>query len=406
MKVLLINSVCGIGSTGRIVSDLWQTLKLYGHEAKVVYGCGVGMKVDEQDIFSISSKSGYYVHNILSKITDKAGFYSKYSTYKLISFMKKYQPDIVHLHNIHGYYINIKILFTYLKQSNIKVIWTLHDCWPMTGHCAHFSYVGCERWKTQCLHCPAKNRYPRTYFWDNSKRNYEVKKALFTSIQNMFIVTPSNWLAGIVKESFLKKYPVEIIPNGIDLETFRPLESNFREQYSLTNKKIVLAVANVWGRQKGMYDIFKMAPLLNSEYQIVMVGLSDEQMSLVPDSIIPIKRTKDIEELVKIYSAADVFINPSYEETMGMVTAEALACGTPAIVYNKTAVPEVIDDSCGFIVNAGDIEDMVNKICNMPCFDKETVRQKAKKFEKISQYAKYYNLYKTVFSFNMKEEND
>ena len=229
MKVLQINSVCGIGSTGRIATDINNILIEQGHESYIAYGrdlprnCGTSIR--------IGTKCDNYTHGVLTRVFDKHGFGSRKATQDFIKEVKKLDPDIIHLHNIHGYYINIEILFDYLKEAYKPVIWTLHDCWAFTGHCSYFDYIGCTRWETQCYSCPGKRSYPASAFLDNSKMNYSRKKAIFTGIKNLTIVTPSKWLAGLVKQSYLKKYPVKVINNGIDLEVFRPIKNDLRENY-------------------------------------------------------------------------------------------------------------------------------------------------------------------------------
>lgn len=397
MRIFLVNSVCGTGSTGRIVTDIANILIEEGDEIKIAYGIGKASGIESRYTVKINNKIGYYIHNILSRITDRAGFYSPIATKKLIDEIEKFKPDLVHLHNLHGYYVNVKSLFEYLKKINIPVIWTLHDCWAITGHCTHFLYVHCEKWKDGCNSCIQKCEYPKSYIRDQSRRNYMEKKQLFTSINKMTLVTPSVWLAEIVKESYLSKYPIYAIPNGIDLDTFTKRKGNFKKSHEIKNKIMILAVANVWTEKKGMYDIFELSNRLDKDmYQIVMVGLSREQIKKVPNHIISIERTESIDELVNIYSEADIFINTSYEETMGLVTAEALACGTPCIVYNQTAVPEVIDEHCGVVVSAGDIARLCETIKNFDYKIMNGCRARASKFEKNAQYNKYLNLYRNL----------
>ena len=278
MRVMLINAVCGVGSTGRIVSDMWSLLKREGHDVRVVYGVGTARNVDEADLIRCNDMKGYYVHNALARITDRAGFYSQIRTKRLIREIKAFSPDLIHLHNLHGFYINIKILFDYLAKADIPVVWTLHDCWAMTGHCTHFVYNGCEKWKTGCHQCPQKKEYPISLVMDQSRRNYADKKKLFTSVPKLTICTPSQWLADIVRQSYLRKFPVHVMPNGIDLDVFKPTQSDFRERYQIGNRKIILAVSNVWSEKKGFFDVCKLADMMDREkYVLVIVGVTDEQ---------------------------------------------------------------------------------------------------------------------------------
>lgn len=395
MKVLIINTLCGSGSTGKIVADLYSMLRLHGHQVKVAYAHGTATNVNLSDTYRITGKFGYYVHNLLTQITDRAGFYSTVETWRFIRFIEKFSPDVIHLHNIHGYYINIKLLFEYISRKNIPVIWTLHDCWAFTGHCYHYSYQGCQKWLTQCYSCPLKHRYPTSRILDQSMRNYNDKKRIFNLLKQLQLVTPSVWLRDEVKKSFLGSYCCQAIPNGIDLNIFYPQGDGCRNKYGIKScKKLLLAVSFVWSKTKGLDDLV----LLNSRidhslYELMIVGLEEEQMEALPSDIIKVARTSSVSELAQIYTMADVFINPSYEETMGMVTAEALACGTPAIVYNKTAVPEVVDEKSGIVVEAGDVDAIIRNIPKALTLKKEHIMERAKLFERKQQYDKYYKIY-------------
>lgn len=397
-RILLINAVCGTGSTGRIVADLWKTLKNKGCEAKVAFGIGEGLLVDKQDQFKFNNKWGYYLHNAISRITDRAGFYSNIPTLRLLRFMDQYKPDLIHLHNLHGYYVNIRLLFDYIKQHDIPVVWTLHDCWAFTGHCTHFDFVGCDRWHTKCFDCPQKKEYPQSLVLDQSARNFRQKKELFTSLNKISIVTPSKWLADCVKQSFLSKYDITTIPNGIDLEVFRPVESDIKNRLSIPDhKKIVLAVANVWDKRKGFSDVIRLSQLLpENAYQIVMVGLTEAQISSLPKNIIGIKRTKNINELVELYSAAFMFFNPTYEDNFPTTNIEALACGTPVITYMTGGSLEAIDEKTGFAVGKGDLSKVLNIITN-PNIDGNACRQRSEsRFNKSEMYFQYLKIYRLL----------
>ena len=394
MKVLMINSVCGIRSTGRICTDLADALTEKGHTVKIAYGREIVPEKYMKYAVRINTDLDVKLHGIRSRLLDDTGLGSRKATEKFIEWVREYDPDIIHLHNIHGYYINIEVLFNYLAKAKKKVIWTLHDCWAFTGHCSHFSYVGCDKWKSGCEKCVQKKEYPKSILLDNSKQNWRMKKELFTSVDNMILVTPSKWLGSIVKESFLKQYPVEVIYNGIDTNVFKPCDSDFRQKNGLVNKKIILGVSSVWSSRKGLDDFVKLSNLIDDSYRIVLVGLSKKQIKSMPQNIIGVTRTNDIKELAEIYSTADVYVNPSVEETMGLVTVEAISCGTPVITYNRTAVPEVVEKECGYVVEPNPLnifeklDDITLKKYN--CFDY------SKKFEKHQQYNKYINLYENI----------
>ncbi len=340
MKVLQINAVCGRGSTGRIVLNIHKTLLQMGHESYVAYGRPPAIGCPEA--IRIGSKLDLYSHVLLTRVFDLHGFGSKRATIKFLKKVEQIDPDIIHLHNVHGYYINVELLFNYLKESGKPVVWTLHDCWPFTGHCAHFDYVGCEKWKTGCLECPQKGRYPASYFLDNSKKNYEMKKRLFTGLKKMVIVTPSRWLANLVKESFLKEYPVEVIPNGIDTSLFKPTPGDFRKKYGLEGKFVILGVANVWEERKGLKYFLELSELLREDEVIVLVGLNRKQIKTLPKNIVAIPRTNSPVELAQIYTSADVFLNPTLEENYPTVNLEAQACGSYVITFSSGGCRETI----------------------------------------------------------------
>lgn len=395
MKVLQINSVCGIGSTGRIATDIHSMLIEQGHESYIAYGRDLPRNCD--NAIRIGNKIDNYAHVLLTRLFDKHGFGSIKATEEFIKKVEEIDPDVIHLHNIHGYYINIEVLFDYLKEADKPVIWTLHDCWAFTGHCAYFDYVGCEKWKTGCYDCPEKKSYPSSRLLDKSKQNYLKKKEIFTGVKNMTIVTPSNWLAELVRESFLGEYPVKVINNGIDLKIFKPTKSNFREKYNIEDKFIILGVANVWDRRKGFDYFIELSKLIKRDEIIVMVGLTEKQKRSLPDNIIGITRTNDVNELVEIYTAADYFLNPSLEETMGLETVEALACGTPVIVSNSTAVPEVVNEKCGKIVLDNSTKGFYSAIVNNDRdFSSIECIKQAQKYDKQKMYKKYLNLYNEV----------
>lgn len=360
MKVLQINTVCGVGSVGRIVRQIHEALREKGHESYIAYGrkplgCDGAIRIGEDlDV---------YFHVFLTRVFDLHGFGSKKATKKFLKIVEEINPDIIHLHNIHGYYLNIEVLFDFLKSFDKPVVWTLHDCWAFTGHCSHFTYAKCERWKTGCYSCPEKKSYPRSVIFDNSKSNYARKKKAFTGAKNMTLVTPSQWLAGLVKESFLRDYPVQVIPNGIDTEVFKPTPSDFKKRYGLDGKFLILGVANVWGKRKGFDYFLDLSKYLSDDEIIVLVGLSDERIKNLPNNIIGIKRTNSAKELAEIYTAADVFFNPTLEDNYPTVNLEAQACGTYVITFDSGGAKEtIISKESGVAIKPCNAEDIMNLI--------------------------------------------
>lgn len=344
MRILLINSVCGTGSTGRICTDLAQQFEKEGHTVKIAYGRQEYVPPQFQKYaVRIGTDLDVKLHAIQTRLFDTHGFGSKHTTKRFLKWAEDYNPDLIWLHNIHGYYLNIEMLFGWLKnRPHTPKKWTLHDCWAFTGHCSYFTVANCNKWQTHCAKCPQKKRYPASLFLDNSYQNFKRKQAAFTGVENMQLITPSKWLADLVKYSFLKEYPVEVVYNTIDKTVFKPTPSNFRQKYGLENKKIILGVASVWDERKGLADFIKLAGMLDDKYTIVLVGLADKQLKALPKNCVGIKRTNSPQELAAIYTAADVFFNPTYEDNYPTVNLEAQACGTPVITYDTGGAKETI----------------------------------------------------------------
>lgn len=357
MKVLLINSVCGIGSTGRICTDLAQKFEAEGHEVKIAYGRKATVPAQFQKYaVRIGTDFDCRMHAVQTRLFDTHGFGSKHATRKFLEWAEAYKPDLLWLHNLHGYYINIEMLFDWIKKHlEMQVRWTLHDCWAFTGHCSYFTAVKCKQWTSHCSYCPQLRRYPACYAMSSVSKNFDRKCMAFTGVKNMTIITPSKWLADLVKQSFLKEYPVEVHYNTIDTNVFKPTPSDFRERYGLQDKFIVLGVANVWEERKGLYDFYKLAQMLDDRYAIVLVGLSKKQIKALPKNIRGIERTNSPQELAAIYTAADVFVNPTYEDNYPTVNLEAQACGTRVITYDTGGCRETMLSQEFQLIDTGNI---------------------------------------------------
>ena len=368
-RVLFINSIVGTGSTGRIISGLCHVLKEHGVESLVCYGRGGAP--ENIDTFRIGSDSDVYLHGALSRITDRHGLYSKRATEGLVRRIKAFRPDLIHLHNLHGYYLNYEILMDFIRHAKLPVIWTLHDCWTFTGHCTHFEYAGCEKYKTGCFECGELKQYPRSLLMDASKSNYERKKRAFCGIEHMRLVTPSFWLRERVGESFLKDYESDVIPTGIDLDTFKPLPSDIRERYGIGDRILLLGVANPWRERKGLDDFIRLAGSFSDEIKIAMIGLKKKQLSLIPDNVIALEKTESVEEMAQWYSAADIHVNLTREDTFPTTNIESLACGTPVITYRAGGSPESLDETCGRIIEKDDLKGVINAVTE---FGKKTDR--------------------------------
>jgi len=403
MPILLqINSVVNWGSTGRIVEEIGQASVANGWESYIAYGRYDRSSASKK--IKIGNKLDFYFHIIMTRLFDKHGFASTNSTKNLIEKIQKIKPNIIHLHNIHGYYLNVKLLFQYLSTMQIPIVWTLHDCWSFTGHCAHFDYIGCDRWINCCYKCPQKNKYPVSKFLDHSLKNYEFKKQLFNSIKNMTIVPVSYWLGEKVKNSFLNKYPIDVIQNGIDINIFHPITdmNSIKKKYNIEDKYIILGVASRWDGLKGIFDFTALNNIIDHDiFKIVLVGLNKKQIKKIPKEITGIERTEDINELTALYSIADVFLNPTWEDTFPTTNLEAIACGTPVITYNTGGSIESISDDVGIIVDKGDIKNLYKSIINIKEKGKNyyfnNCRKRAETFyNKKEKYKDYIKLYKKL----------
>ena len=290
------------------------------------------------------------------------------------------------------------MLFKYIKRNNISVAWTMHDCWAITGQCPHFIMAGCDKWKTGCYHCPQYKDYPNAYV-DRTKKMWKLKKELFTSIEKMTLITPSRWLSKLIEESYLKDYPVKVINNGIDLSIFKPTESDFRKKYNCENKIILLGVAFGWGKRKGLDVFIELSRRLDEKYQIVLVGTDDAIDAQLPENIISIHRTANQKELAEIYTASDVFLNPTREEVLGLVNIEALACGTPVITFKTGGSPECIDETCGYVVECDDIDSMEKKLIEVSSdnvFKAEDCIAYSKNFDHYNRFTDYINTFQEM----------
>ena len=368
MKILQINSVCGQGSTGRIAVQISNYLNQLGVENYIAYGFGTS---DYSDTFCFGNSLDAHLHSFMSRKLGWQGKMSQIPTMRLIRYINRINPDIVHLHNIHGHYLNYRMLFNYLKKKNCQVVWTFHDCWPITGKCAHFTAIKCEKWKTGCYDCPQLDRYPDSER-DRSRKSYLEKKAAFTSIPNLHIVTVSNWLKSVAEASFLCNTDIRCIYNGVDTERFSFCENNLRDKYQLHGKFIILSVASIWNKGKRLDKFIDLSNKLHEDEVIILIGTLPDHMMHLPENVIVIPLVNNQNELVQWYSVADVYVNFSVEETFGLVVAESMSCGTPAIVMNSTACPEVVDNDTGFVVEPIDLDAVMDAV--------ETIKAKGKVF--------------------------
>lgn len=361
-KLLQIDSCLNMLSTGRITESIGKRAIERGWRPYIVHGARYTRAGSCMTSICAESIFGEYAHYVEGLFLDNHGLSSRLSTEKVIDKIKEIKPDIVQLHCIHGYYLNYRILFEYLNSTRIPVVWTFHDCWSFTGHCSHFVMAGCEKWKTGCFKCPLKGEYPKS-FVDHSRRNYELKNELFTANKNLHIVTVSKWLENLVRQSFFSDKDITTIYNGVDTEVFHKVESEeLRKRWNLKNKNVLVAAATSWNKYKGLDDYIQISKKLPNNTSLLLIGLTKEQIKSMPAGIIGIEKTNSAEELAGYYSMADVVLNLSYAETFGLTTVEGMACGTPGIVYNTTASPELITPETGIVVEAGSINQVLTAV--------------------------------------------
>ncbi len=395
MKILEINST-NYGSTGNIMLQIADTARRKGHT--VITCCPASRdnkKKSVENQWLIGSRFSRNVHLKLFEYTGFNGCFSIISTFSFLHKMKRFKPDIIHLHNLHNCYINLPLLFKYIKKQKIKTIWTLHDCWAFTGQCPYFELAKCDKWKNGCHDCSQINVYPVSKV-DRTRIMWKLKRKWFTGVEDMTIVTPSEWLAGLVRQAYLKEYPVKVIHNGIDLNVFHPVESDFRQKHHLEDKYILLGVAFGWGKRKGLDVFIELSKRLDERFQIVLVGTNDKIDKQLPANIISIHKTNNQQELAEIYSAADLFVNPTREENYPTVNMESIACGTPVLTFNTGGSPEIPDDKTGYVVDVEDIDEMekqIIKICTDNVFSMNDCLKRAYSFDKTAKFNEYVRLY-------------
>ena len=395
-----INTCLGVGSTGRITESIGAMMRKHGWDCYVVHGARY---VGRSQLESIRTGARFhsYLHALGSMLFDRHGLFSSRQTRKVIDKLRKLHPDIIQIHCIHGYYINYKLLFCYLEELDVPVVWTFHDCWAFTGHCAHFARVGCDKWITGCHDCELLKEYPKSLCVDNSANNWLEKRASFTSVGNMRVVAVSRWLADLIGQSFMKKYQIDVIHNGVDLSVFKPVENNIRKLYEIDpDDVLVLGVATAWGPDKGLRDFVRLSE--EPGIRVVLVGISDDVRKTLPENLVAISRTENQHELAELYSAADIFVNPTYNDSFPTVNLEALACGTPVVTYRTGGSPEAITEDTGAVIEQGDYPGLLNTVRHFArvsfkaTHSSECRRRAEENFDMNMQYDKYCQLYEML----------
>lgn len=397
MKIVQISAAYEVTSVGQIVKNIHESLLQNGHESFVFYGRKKRKNRTKNVVFFNNSFS-LLLHVFITRIFDSHGLGSIIPTMILIVRLIQLKPNIIHIHNLHGYYLNYPILLSFLKNCKAKKIFTLHDCWTFTGHCSHFLYADCNKWKSECRQCPLLNKYPESKFIDSSRINFLYKKYFFSNLKksDTIFITPSKWLKSMISFSFLQKFNSRVIHNGIDLKTFKPSNKEFKKKH--LNKFIILGVANVWTKEKGIEFFINLSKNLNDDYMIVLIGKIDKIHKL-PSNVIFIERTENKEVLTDMYSSADVFINPTLEDTFPTVNIEALACGTPVISFNSGGSIEMLDTKHSKVVNDRNIQTIIKNINNIRSSQinsNELIHHVQQNFDSTIANSKYMNLYEEV----------
>ena len=404
-KLLHINPVLRTStSTGRIIQEIGTVAMASGWDNYIAYSKGRdGIMPSPSKLIPIGSKLSVALHGLVTRFLDMHGLGSVLATKKFVKEIDRLKPDVIHIHNIHGYFLNYKVLFNYLSKTDIPVVWTVHDCWLYTGHCYHYASVGCETWKIHCENCPQKRAFPSSVWLDRSYQNFEDKRKAFTSLKNFTVVTVSEWMKGEMSHSFLKDCNFQVIHNGIDLGVFdvQPDDKAVREKYGLGDKKVILGLASIWSKEKGWDDFVKMSQMLNEDEVIVMVGVTEKQQEQLPKGVVGIRRTENVRQLAELYSAATAFVNPTWQDNYPTVNLEAIACGTPVVTYRTGGSVEAVAEETGYVVEQGDVAGLLKAVREIKNKGKEQYTAKCRayalaNFRKEECYADYLKLYEDL----------
>lgn len=401
LTLLQINVDANAGSTGRLAEDIGDVAIENGWISYVAFGRD--FHPSRSNLIHIGGRLNIWGHVAATRLFDRHGFASYFATKRLVKHLKEIRPDIIQLHNIHGYFLNLPVLFHYIAKADIPVVWSLHDCWSMTGHCSHFALAKCEKWKNQCYHCPLLDEYPKSWGWDSSSINYKQKKSLIQAVPRLTIVSGSEWIAKIAKESYFSNRSIHVIPDGIDTVIYSPQTDieELRRKYHLEGKFVIMASGTSWPYYKGLADYAALRDLLDDNFEILIVGMQANEIQSLPKGLIGIPRTKTPNELAKWYSLADCVMSLSRLESFGLTPVEGFACGTPAIVYNNAALPELITEKTGFVVEPGNIPDVKEKVellrkMGKKAFTNDCRRIALEKYDRYKCYQQYLSLYNSL----------
>lgn len=398
-KLLQINPVVRLNtSTGRIMKEIGETAMAAGWESYVAYSrARDGEPPHSSRLVPVGNRLDLALHAAATRLFDAHGLASHCGTGELVRRIREIGPDIVHIHNLHGYFLNYPRLAAFLEEYGRPVVWTVHDCWLYTGHCYYYSAAHCGKWRTGCGHCPQKHAFPASWLLDRSVRNWQDKRQAFGGIRNLTIVPVSEWIRGEMAGSFLADKHFQVIRNGIDLQVFRPDAAAKR-----TDKTVILGVATLWHEEKGLADLIALARCLREDEELVLVGRMDEaQRQRIPAGVRLIERTENVEKLAALYASATVFVNPTWQDNYPTVNLEALACGTPVVTYRTGGSVESVTDGTGAVVEQGDVAGMLARVRELAAADRQETAVRCREyalrhFDKENCYRQYIRLYENL----------
>lgn len=406
-RIVQVNPVLRTStSTGRIMQEIGALAEGAGWRNWCAYGRGRdGIRSCTTGTIPVGNRLSTAMHGLVTRAFDRHGLGSAAATRRFVDQLRAIDPDIIHIHNIHGYFLNYPVFFDYLRDSRAKVIWTVHDCWLYTGHCYYYTAAGCDRWQSGCGSCPQRGEFPRSIIIDRSRRNFADKRRSFTSVppERMVIVPVSEWMRGEMSRSFLSGYPFQVIRNGIDTDVFRPCaDVGVRERLGIApGSKIILGLASVWSVEKGLDDFIRLAGMLRADETIVLVGIDAKTARRLPPSVKWIRRTENIDMLARLYSSATAFVNPTYQDNYPTVNLEAIACGTPVVTYRTGGSIESVTPATGRVVERGDVAGLLGAVREIETLGRDAFAAPCRdyalaNFRKEDRYNDYLKLYDSL----------
>lgn len=401
MKIIEINATYGFASTGSIVMDIEKTARENGHSVGVAYQKA---EVKPENGIRVGGVLSYKLHAVLSRVAGRQGYASYFATKRLISWLERQKPDIVHLHNLHSNYINIPLLLAFLAKKDIATVLTLHDCWFFTGKCFHFVESHCDKWKKGCGDCPRNKLDIKSLFFDRTARVFKDKKRLFESIPRLSVVGCSDWISDMARQSLLSSKEITRIYNGIDTDLFAPKSTTFRKENNIGEGYVVLGAANKWLLPENLELFDKFLKTRDSDDLLVLFGADEDYRQLCKnkEGVILLGYINSKEEMANLFASADVFVNPTHADTLPTVNMEAASSGIPVVTYNVCGSPELVKNGVsGYVVEEGDIDGMLTAIrwCKAGKIKSADCRDFAlANFDKNDNYKRYIELFERIYN--------